>query len=1277
MTNNINNEINNGVNRGKRKEEEKNNRTIFYIVIIIIIILSLITSCSCTSNFFGKIGDIFSREDSFSIDDDTNDQEIILNQDLTFERDNLEVLLSDDKPKIGYSYRNIKPEQLVCTTSDAEIATCYVSSGYVVINAKKEGAVTVTLQAAANGKIYQATATVIVKDGERFIELDSLSGVINLRETKTKYVSYQLRGLSGDVSVVSNDSSIAVVESSQNGLIKIRALKKGTVTFTVSLVYQDTTYTTEYTLTVIDTPIQNTTNPNKPGSGNIGGGSSNPGGSINKKDSDSSLKSLTTNKGTIEFNPKQLTYEIELGWFNWTISLEAIPNSSKATLQYSYKDANSDQFTKVDSLDKLKLKSGDNIVLIQVTAEDGTNTIYKVIIHKNRSSDTYLKELTTDKGNLKPEFDKKTSKYEINVGFDTHNINLNAIANDKDATLSYTFNGNKVSSLENLNLLTGLNVVKIQVTAEDGSTREYEVTINREKANPGLDSDNLLKSLTDTLGKIEFDPFKNEYHISANENTNSIGISAIPNSDYANLSYIYNGQKITAESLKDLNLKPGDNKLEIIVTAADGSTNTYIVNINKNTANKSTALMELTTNKGTLTPGFNEDILEYDIEVSKDDSNISLYAKPKSDTSSLKFTYNGNSVNSINDLELKYGYNEVVITVVDKDKNERSYYVNIFRPSPLSHDATLKDITIDGNSVFDTLKANVSTNVSSVVLVGIPNDNKAKVTYLYGNEEYQTPDELAKNENLQPGANTIKIKVTAEDGYTIKIYEVTVIREVDGSTRTICLITADGCLPTNSYKIRMENVPYSIPYAIYEDGIEVTDYLISEIKRDFIPESVLYEIEKGRIILKPTNSYIGKNIDLKLTYRKQSALAKISFITDEYFVKLSDYTKEIGIMNGVGTGNIILNTNLFTDIANFEAEMKNDTLCLKENNASENIICFNIKEGKDFISLEYVKDSGFDYPAIQVNAKKTGKVVIEITSSAYGKKLENIPIEIEIKEGFQFTLNPNEGFFKGFEERQQISFVVNKEDTVDLSKYLAYKTEEKENCKYYTLESYNTKPDGTGTSYKLTDVLNNFDANITLYAIYSTEEEFVELTDDYKMYLIADLFHNEEYYELYDTESTEYKEDVIYPGAKGSYVMTFYNNSSSDITITGLTLEEDTICVKEKGCLNMGYVIKSYSSDSYYYGSSSSYAILNTDPETVINGPNYNRPHTKRDIDFTPKITVEKGKAIEVSLLWKWEDNDEIDAYIGAEAAKTIGGEKYALRVSLNFEKNNIFCSKE
>ena len=110
MTNNINNEINNGMNREKRKEE-KHNRTIFYIIIIIIIILSLITSCSCTSNFFGKIGNIFSREDSFSIDDDTNDQEIILNQDLTFERDSLEVLLSDDKPKIGYSYRNIKPEQ--------------------------------------------------------------------------------------------------------------------------------------------------------------------------------------------------------------------------------------------------------------------------------------------------------------------------------------------------------------------------------------------------------------------------------------------------------------------------------------------------------------------------------------------------------------------------------------------------------------------------------------------------------------------------------------------------------------------------------------------------------------------------------------------------------------------------------------------------------------------------------------------------------------------------------------------------------------------------------------------------------------------------------------------------------------------------------------------------------------------------------------------------------------------------------------------------------------
>ncbi len=232
-------------------EEDKKRRYILYIIIIIIIILLLITSCSCTSKFLGKIGDFFNNGGTHTIDDGTDDKEVRKNKELQFDNNNVEMSLSDERMKLSFSYKNINPSIFSCSTSDANIATCYVSNDYVVVIPKTTGKIVVTLHTSTNGKVYEATANVTITDATRSIKLSSNNGTINLAITKNKNIPFTLEGLNGDIIVTSSDDSIATGVA-KDGMLQITAYKTGKVTFTLSLTYNDVTYTEKYTLNVIN-----------------------------------------------------------------------------------------------------------------------------------------------------------------------------------------------------------------------------------------------------------------------------------------------------------------------------------------------------------------------------------------------------------------------------------------------------------------------------------------------------------------------------------------------------------------------------------------------------------------------------------------------------------------------------------------------------------------------------------------------------------------------------------------------------------------------------------------------------------------------------------------------------------------------------------------------------------------------------------------------------------------------------------------------------------------
>lgn len=284
------------------KDEKDQSKKIVILIIIVIALLSLITSCSCTSDFFGKIGsslsdsinNLFRNEDDYDIDDDTNDMETISNKELKFDMDSIDVSLDENNVKLSYTYSKIIPKKFTCSTSNASIATCYVENGYVVVKPKSTGTVTITLQTTVNGKTYEASTKVNVTEATRSIRLSSNSGVIDLSKGNTATISYSLEGLEGDVVVSSSNNSVAVA-TANNGVLYITALKAGNATITLSIISNGKEYTAAYNLSIVNKLSgdnsnsgnnqgnngNNQGNGNSGNSGNNSNNPSNPGNPVN------------------------------------------------------------------------------------------------------------------------------------------------------------------------------------------------------------------------------------------------------------------------------------------------------------------------------------------------------------------------------------------------------------------------------------------------------------------------------------------------------------------------------------------------------------------------------------------------------------------------------------------------------------------------------------------------------------------------------------------------------------------------------------------------------------------------------------------------------------------------------------------------------------------------------------------------------------------------------------------------------------------------------------
>ena len=182
---------------------------------------------------------------------------------------------------------------------------------------------------------------------------------------------------------------------------------------------------------------------------------------------------------------------------------------------------------------------------------------------EEKSSNAMLGSLTLNVEGLSPEFHKDTDNYTLQVGEDIEKLQITATPEDKNATV-------KIEGNDTLQI--GENKISITVTAQDGTTKVYTITVNKGEVEQvvslGLNSLDIKGIDMEEV----FSPTTYEYTIEINQDVSELEITAEPSVEGA-----------TVEVIGNQDLQEGENIVSIIVKSADGEeTVTYQLTIQKN-----------------------------------------------------------------------------------------------------------------------------------------------------------------------------------------------------------------------------------------------------------------------------------------------------------------------------------------------------------------------------------------------------------------------------------------------------------------------------------------------------------------------------------------------------------------------------------------------------------------------------------------------------------------------------------------------------------------------
>lgn len=318
----------------------------------------------------------------------------------------------------------------------------------------------------------------------------------------------------------------------------------------------------------------------------------------------------------------------------------------------------------------------------------------------------------------------------------TYNVTIDAATATISATATDSYA--KVIGTGNKNLNYGSNKFDIVVTSESGDKKTYTINVTRPD---NRSTDNTLKELKLNNGTINFKSGTTTYNVTIDASETIISATA-------------NDVKAKITGTGNKTIKYGTNKFEVVVTAENGSTKTYTINVTRpDNRSSNNNLSSLTLSTGKIT--FDKNKTNYEISVKNEITEITINGKVEDDKS---------KVEGFGTKTLQVGENTFIIKVTAENESIKEYKIVVIRNKEevVTVNNNIKSLSIEGHSI----EFNPETKNYTI---------KTDKSLLNINVELENPTsryEIIGNKDLEDGS-IIQIVVTDKDGNN-NIYSITV-----------------------------------------------------------------------------------------------------------------------------------------------------------------------------------------------------------------------------------------------------------------------------------------------------------------------------------------------------------------------------------------------------------------------------------------------------------------------------------------------------------------------
>lgn len=348
-----------------------------------------------------------------------------------------------------------------------------------------------------------------------------------------------------------------------------------------------------------------------------------------------------------------------------------------------------------------------------------------------KSSDNTLKSLKVNGDDISL---TELTKTVVNA---TNQVSISAVANDSKATIS--------GDVGTKSLSVGNNNFSIVVTAENGSTRSYNLTIIRQQE-AQKSSINTLKTLTVTNATLNptFNSSITSYTSTVENNVTKVTVNATKSDDKSQIT----------EGLGEHNLNVGINTINIKVKAENNDVKTYVLKITRKdvevidddtTKSSDNKLKSLEVEDGTLIPEFNSSKDQNYVAIVSDNTN-KVVINAVTNNSKANISYSEQLVDGGIAFESNSSTKDINIIVTAENGSKKYISLSLMRQS--YYDNNKKEVDNNTGNVTDTCVLQLKSSVYTI------DNNKLEVN----------------NVNKNHSIDTIKSNLTSDCG-TIMVSE--------------------------------------------------------------------------------------------------------------------------------------------------------------------------------------------------------------------------------------------------------------------------------------------------------------------------------------------------------------------------------------------------------------------------------------------------------------------------------------------------------------------------